>query len=245
MKSILFIKNSGIFFFALTLLLLLGSCDKEDRCIRGNGHPEIETRSTGPFNEVVCNGAFEVHILPASYHEVQVDAESNLIDYIRTSVVGNRLYIETENNRCISNSMTMIVTVYTPYVDAIEMNGSGSLDADDLYLDDLFLRLNGSGELILNNIDVLNLEAQISGSGIINLSGIAETTTMNISGSGNINAFPLSQLRCFATITGSGNMYVRVASLLDAVISGSGSIYYRGNPDIVQRISGSGRVIKQ
>lgn len=245
MKSILFVKNSGTYFIALALLLLLGGCDKEDRCIRGNGQPQIETRSTAPFNEVVCNGAFEVHILRASFHEVQVDAESNLIDYIRTSVTGNRLYIETDNNRCINNSMTMIVTVYTPYVDGIEMNGSGFLDADDLYLDDLFLRLNGSGELSLNNIDVLNLEAEISGSGIINLSGIAETTKLSISGSGNINAFPLSQLRCFANITGSGNMYVRVASLLDAVISGSGNIYYRGNPDVVQRISGSGRVIKQ
>ncbi len=229
----------------VAILLSLGSCYKDGICIRGNGNPEIEIRGVGTFDEVINNGSFEVYIIPATYHEVEVDAESNLLPYIRTVVSGNRLFIETSDNRCINNSLNMIVRVYTPYADGIELNGSGSVEADDLYLDNLRLRLNGSGNIDVTNVDALDIEATISGSGVIYLSGIAETTDFSISGSGNIESYSLNQLRCFANISGSGNMYVRASSLLDARISGSGNVYYRGNPDVIQRITGSGRVIKQ
>lgn len=245
MKTMTHLKKGISALLALALMLTFSSCYKDGICIRGNGQPEIEIRSVGNFDEVINNGSFEVRIVPATYYEVEVDAESNLLSYIRTSVSGQRLFIETDENRCINNSMSMIVTVYTPYVDGIELNGSGSVSADDLFLDELKLRLNGSGEITVDDIDVLQINAKISGSGRISLSGIAETTDFSITGSGNIEAFQLNQQRCFATVSGSGNMYVRVSSLLDAIISGSGNIYYRGNPDVVQQISGSGRVIKQ
>ncbi|PKP53693.1 MAG: hypothetical protein CVT92_02930 [Bacteroidetes bacterium HGW-Bacteroidetes-1] len=230
-------------FIPVTLINFSG-CRKDGICIRGNGQPIIETRSTQAFHEVINNGSFEVHILPADYYEVQVDAESNLMAYIRTSVSGGRLFIETVGNRCINNTMTIIITVYTPFVDGIELNGSGFVSVYDLYLDDLNIRLTGSGQIIAD-ADALSIKANISGSGSIDLSGIAETTDFSISGSGAINSFSLSQQQCFATISGSGNMYIRVSQLLDAYITGSGNIYYRGNPDVVQRITGSGRVIRQ
>ena len=244
MKQILKTNKLLLLLFVGITMLLLSSCYKEGTCIRGNGRPEIETRITGTFNEVVNNGSFEVHILPGDRHEVQIDAESNLLPYIRTNVSGRRLFIETATNRCINNTMSIIVTVYTPYVDGIELNGSGYVSVYDLYLDELSIRLNGSGDIIAD-ADALNINANITGSGTIELSGITETTNLNISGSGQIKAYSLNQRRCYSTISGSGSMYVRVSDLLDAVISGSGNIYYRGNPNVIQRISGTGRVIRQ
>lgn len=230
---------------AFAFLLSLSSCYKDGMCLRGNGQPEIEVRSLPSFEGVVNNGSFDVRIVAADYYEVEVDAESNLLPYIQTTVAGRKLYIETVSNRCINNSMSIIVTVYTPYAEIIELNGSGSVAANELYLDNLKIKLNGSGTIDVDDVDVINLEAEISGSGRIGLSGIATTTELTITGSGNIEAYSLNQMRCFATTTGSGNMYVRVSSLLDAEISGSGNVYYRGNPDVVQHITGSGRVIKQ
>jgi hypothetical protein len=228
----------------LSVVLLFNSCYKENHCITGNGSPEIETRALRTFAAVVNNGDFEVHILPADFHEVVVDAESNLLPYIRTTVSGGRLHIETEGNRCINNTMTIIITVYTPYVDELVLNGSGFIGVEDLYLDELYLQLNGSGEIEAEG-DILQLNAAISGSGLINLEGIAETTDFNISGSGQIRSYNLLQEDCYATISGSGNMYVRPSRLLDVVISGSGNVYYKGNPVVNQRITGSGRVIRQ
>lgn len=226
------------------ILLLFNSCYKESRCIMGNGNPELETRSLRSFTGVVNNGDFEVHVLPADFHEVLVDAESNLLPFIKTTVSGGRLFVETEGNRCFNNTMTIIVTVYTPYVDELVLNGSGFIGVGDLFLDELNLQLNGSGEIEAEG-DILHLNASISGSGLINLEGIAETTDFNISGSGQIRSYNLLQEYCYATISGSGNMYVRTSRLLDVVISGSGNVYYKENPSVKQRITGSGRVIRQ
>jgi len=232
------------FVLILFVVLVTSGCSKEDLCIKGNGRSVFETRSLTVFYEVVNNGSFEVRILPSTQYEVIVDAESNLIEYIRTSVSGGKLYIETVGNRCINNTLTMVVTVYTPYVDGLELNGSGFISAYDLYLDELQIRLNGSGQIIAD-ADALLIKANISGSGTIDLSGIAPTTEFTISGSGRINAYPLTQQRCYASISGSGNMYVKPTELLDVLITGSGNVYYKGNPSIVQRISGSGRIIRQ
>lgn len=237
--------KSAALLVSAVLMLSLGGCYKDSFCLRGNGHPEIEVRDLNAFDEVVNNGSFDVTIVPADYYEVEVDAESNLLPYIQTTVAGRKLYIETVGNRCINNTMSMMVTVYTPYVDGVELNGSGTVVADNLYLDALKVQLTGSGNMDFGNLDVLSLEASISGSGRLGFSGIADESELNISGSGNIEAYSLQQLRCFTTTSGSGNMYVRVSNLLDVVISGSGNVYYRGNPSVQSRITGSGRVIRQ
>jgi len=225
-------------------MLLMSGCFKDSICIRGNGSPVVESRGVSSFREIVNNGSFEVRVLPGNTFEVRVDAESNLQEYIRTFVTGNRLIIETEGNRCINNTIPMLITVYAPFVDGIELNGSGYISAYDLYLDDLYLNLNGSGKIDID-VDALYVRASITGSGMIEITGITETSDFKISGSGNINAYDFTQSECYATISGSGNMYLSVTNLLDAVISGSGNIYYRGNPSLNQRITGSGRIIRQ
>jgi hypothetical protein len=224
--------------------MITGGCIKDFNCIDGNGNPIIETRTVSTFHEVVCNGSFEVTVLPGDTYEVVVDAESNIIQYIQTSVAGGRLYIDTENNRCINNSIPVIITVYAPEVDGLDLNGSGSIWASGLYVDNLFLNISGSGNIDVN-ADALHIEATISGSGSIDINGVTETSDLSISGSGNIFAYGLMQDDCQATISGSGNIYVTVNQVLDGKISGSGNIYYKGNPNVYQNISGSGRILKQ
>lgn len=228
----------------LLSVMITGGCIKDLNCIDGNGNPITETRTVSSFHAVVCNGSFEVTVLSGTNYEVVVDAESNIIHYIRTSVAGGRLYIDTDNNHCINNTVPVIITVYAPDVDGLDLNGSGSIWASGLYVDNLFLNISGSGNIDVN-ADALHIEATISGSGSIDINGVSETSDLNISGSGNIFAYGLMQDDCQATISGSGNIYVTVNQELDGNISGSGNIYYKGNPTVYQNISGSGRIIKQ
>ncbi len=238
-----FLKRTSIYLLFASLMLF-SACVKDLGCIEGNGYPIGESRNVSDFNEIQCNGSFEVRVYPSDTYEVIVDGESNLIPYIRTSVYGNVLYIETQDRVCLNNTLPVYITVYAPDPDGFELNGSGSIDASGLYVDDLRLKINGSGDITIN-ADALSVLAYISGSGSITLSGIADQSDFNISGSGSIYAYQMPQLRCYANISGSGNMYVSVEDELDARISGSGTIYYRGNPVIYQNITGSGRLIKQ
>lgn len=227
----------------LAATFMLHGCYIDNVCINGNGIPRTEMRTLQSFTGIVSNGSFEVYVHPSQRHEVEIDAESNLLPYIRTSVSGGRLFIETRGTHCINPGMTIIVNVYVPYVESLTLNGSGLIKVDNLMLDNLSLQLNGSG-VIEADAEVVNLDARISGSGNIWLTGLAETSDMRISGSGNFEAYGFVQKQCYTTISGSGNAYVRVTQLLDVSISGSGNVYYRGNPAVRQQITGSGRVIR-
>lgn len=233
---------------ALLLLTIiaftLNSCYKITNCIPGNGIPVIEERGLSTFDMISSNGAYEVYVYPSNSYYVVVDAESNLIDFISTRVRGKSLVIESRNNRCLNNTIPIIVNVYTPYVEGFTLNGSGLIQAYGLSVDEMRLSLNGSGMIDID-LDTDFLQAHIAGSGTIEVSGVAPTTELSISGSGTILAYQLSQSWCYASITGSGSMYVHPNRLLDATITGSGSIFYRGNPEVISTITGSGRIIKQ
>ncbi len=239
-----FLKMTSLMLFIISALMLHG-CYYEHGgiCIQGNGIPRTELRAVQPFTGIVSNGSFEVYVHPSTKHEVEIDAESNLLPYIRTSVSGGRLFIETRGSHCINPGMTMIVNVYVPYVDMFTLNGSGLIKAENLMPDNLNLQLNGSGVIDVD-ADVVNLDARISGSGSIWLTGIADNSDMLISGTGKFEAYGFVQKHCYTTISGAGNAYLRFTQLLDATISGSGNIYYRGNPAVRQQITGSGRVIR-
>lgn len=236
------------YFIAIVILVTsftsLSGCYKIGNCIKGNGQVVLEERALKSFNRIVVNGSYEVNVLPGQTHRVVVDAESNLLDFINTRVRGQSLVIESAHNRCLKNSVPIMVNVYTPLVDEIELNGSGLIIAHGLFLEELYVSVNGSGTVDLD-VDVDFLSANLNGSGKIDITGIATTTELNITGSGSMYAYQLTQSNCNASISGSGSMYVHVNRKLDAVISGSGTIYYRGNPEVSSSISGSGKLIKQ
>jgi len=227
------------------LMLSLSGCYIDSlRCIEGNGRPVAETRGLISFNEVVSNGSYDIRVVPSTISEVRVEAETNLIGYINTFVAGNRLIIETAANRCLNHNLPVRITVYAPYVDAYELNGSGSIQAYGLNTEELFAWVNGSGSIDLDATTEF-FKGSISGSGSIEITGLIQTTDMQISGSGSIFAYGLDQNKCYASISGSGNMYVYPNQLLDARISGSGTIYYKGNPAVIKHITGSGKIIRQ
>jgi hypothetical protein len=80
----------------------------------------------------------------------------------------------------------------------------------------------------------------ISGNGIEQ----TESSSLRISGSGDISAENLILSSAYIIISGSGDAYTNVDKSLNAVISGSGNIYLKGDPEISKTISGSGKIIK-
>ena len=220
----------------------LSSCLDLINCIDGNNHPSIENRNLSSFTRVISRGSFEVRIIQGNTHEVEIEAESNLLQYIETRVSGNNLIIKTYRNRCLKNHRPILITITTPEIDRIELDGSGEITADNLISTEMDISLSGSGTIDLG-ITVEDLYVGVSGSGNIFLDGTADHTKMHISGSGDIKAEGLIQDDCIAHISGSGKMYIFVNDFLDASISGSGKIYYDGNPDVTSHISGSGKVI--
>jgi hypothetical protein len=116
----------------------------------------------------------------------------------------------------------------------------GSSDSGFVETGKLDIDHTGSGKMEID-VDADEIEVDLTGSGEIELYGSADATNFSISGSGEIKADHLTQLECYASISGSGRIYVYVEEYLEVKISGSGDIYYKGYPAIKDPIiSGSG-----
>lgn len=229
--------------FGVLLILatfVLSSCDGGN-CVRGNRDVITEYRNIDHFNGIVSEGSWDIIYHEDSMFYTVIEAESNLLPYISTAVNGSDLVIRTRDHRCINNRKAISIHVYAPSIERLLLDGSGSIDAEEVRGTSAKIRIAGSGNLRAG-VWSGHLDAEISGSGEMSLWGSVDESEMQISGSGDIRAYDLQQNTCFSTISGSGDMYLNVAEFLDVRIFGSGDVYYKGNPELHKSIDGSGNV---
>lgn len=230
--------------FLAGLTVLAYACENSWNCLNGNGVAGEETRDISGFTGVVSEGEFDVFIVQDSTFAVKLEADENLIQYIRTSVSGNTLIVDQGTRKCLRSDMPIRITVYMPQVEYLNLTGSGMITGDIILSDELRVELTGSGLIDLRGLNTGLVDALITGSGEIELWGETVDADLDISGSGMIRAYQLESVNCIANISGSGSMEIKVEDKLTAYISGSGNIYYQGNPPSVSvNVTGSGAVI--
>lgn len=231
-------------FFILTLLVLfLGaiSC-VDDIFLEGNNDVRSEFRAASGFDEIASTGDFKVNVKAGEEYSVEVSAESNLLSYIETDVVGNTLKIRTRGVHSLITNHPVEIFITTPVLEGVSLSGSGFIKTDRFINDDFKVALSGSGD-IDTEVSAEEVRANVSGSGTIYLAGEADETEFVVSGSGKIKSFDLEHMKCDAAISGSGDMYVNASETINARISGSGMVFYIGHPLIHTSISGSGGVV--
>lgn len=235
------IKGFILVLLVASIAIFTYSCRKAS-CIVGNHKYITEARKLTSLHGISSEGSFDINIVLDTVNEVIIEAEENLMPYIYTKVHGSTLVIKTRDDRCIREHKPIVISVKTQSLDAIKLLGSGIVNCDSLNATNIDINLSGSGE-IFAGIWGDFADIDISGSGKTTLWGEVNEGEFKISGSGDIRAYDLEQDTCFATISGSGSMYVYVKDYLNAKITGSGTINYKGNPIIQTQITGSGNVI--
>jgi hypothetical protein len=212
-------------------------------CNKGNYNLISQNRDLSGFEQVNSSGDFDVIICHDSLFSVTVEAEENLLRFIKTETESGILYVGIKDHKNLKPHYPIKVTVHMPSLTGIRLSGSGNISCDTFNEQQMDADLSGSGNISFS-VHATKIDADISGSGEIKIAGSAREAKLSISGSGEFEALSLSCNTCYADITGSGNMYVNVSDQLQVHISGSGNVYYSGNPAINTSITGSGRVIR-
>ncbi len=252
------IRNAITIVFVITIVMWSSGCRKFPY-LEGNGNVVTEVRPSVSFNKIENEGDFNVYYVADSVFSIVIEAESNLIPYIRTNVNGNTLEIDTREN--LDNNYAIKIMVHSPVLVGVALTGSGLINVNYLESPNFDVILTGSG-LIYGNVNTGSFNSVIAGSGVIDFSVLSEyvkaTITgsgniklsgectygdYKITGSGNIESFDLLLAECTAKISGSGNILTNVSDHLDVTISGSGNLIYIGNPQINSNITGSGQII--
>ncbi len=244
MKTVRYYRNAMLGIIAALAIMSTGCNDPFIyNFVRGCGNLTTDTRDAGEFNSVDLKIAADVIIFEDDNHSILIEADRSLMPYLAADLAGKTLYLQSRKNIRLSRNR---ITIYIgmPSVSRLCVSGSGSITAEDiLESDNLELGIFGSGN-ITTTVNTALLRSKINGSGAILVDGTAPMHKIEIKGSGKVKARGLQNDMCEIKVMGSGNSYVRVASVLDAEIAGSGDIYVSGSPRINARVNGTGKIIE-
>jgi Putative auto-transporter adhesin, head GIN domain len=199
--------------------VLLAACG--DRA--PSGPAVTETRTVGAFHAVELRGSAKLTIVSGSPTAVTVASTRKRLDNTKTEVVDGMLVIRSEQSGSMWEHNTLTVTINTPTLDAVEINGAGDVDIAALDTPSLQLTMNGAGKVEAKG-KAAQLGATIAGAGKMDLTAlIADTATVTVDGAGSID--------------------LNVSQNLKATVSGVGKIRYRGNPANVEKtVQGVGSI---
>lgn len=188
----------------------------------GPGNVVRESRDVSGFNEVELEGVGDLSIGQTGGESLTVVAEKDVLSKIRTEVENDRLVIGLEPDTTLHTTGPINYKLTVKELDALELSGSGDIDAEGISAD--------------------NLAVNISGAGDVTLRGRTNSQDIYISGAGEYRAEALKSEEAEVDVGGSGSAIVNVREKLEAEVSGSGTVEYIGDPTVEQDVSGAGEV---
>ena len=227
--------------FIFIVLTTMASCQR----ITGSGNIVTEKRQTGDFKGVSAGGSFEVEVKTGTATEVVVEADDNVMPYIKTEVNGDVLRISTKNNININNAH-LKVFVTAPEITSLKSSGASDIKIKDGIKSErkISLDVSGAGN-ISGGVDAPEVYAEVSGAGGIQVSGRTRDYTARVSGSGNLKTSDLQTENTDVDVSGAGNAWVHASVKLKADASGAGNIHFKGGAQIQQHTSGAGSITSQ
>jgi hypothetical protein len=238
------IKQIAGFTVMLTFLLTLQSgCTYAFHGIKGNGNVVKQERQISSFSSLEVGGAFRVYLSQGDKESLTVEADENLLDVIKTTVLGNTLKITTSENVQDSEALNIYLTIVK--LKEMEISGACKLTCETkLSLDDLDLECSGASDVQLK-LAANDLEFDFSGASQVDMFGIANEVTLDLSGAADLDALELEAEKYSADISGAANAKIFVKSELSADVSGAASLKYKGEPKLLQTdVSGAGSLKK-
>lgn len=205
-KDVINVKDSSS---KITGKIKLGP-KKNGRELKGNGNVVSDSREIQSASYINISGAFDVEIVPGGVAktEIQVSADANLLDNLKTVIDGDQLMIYADKPYSSNNKITVSVKIPA-------FRG---------------LYCEGASNVRVRSIDADILSLQVFGASIITLEGKALLLRGGIEGAGDLNALKMHTEKVDLTMSGASKAKINVSELLRVTASGAAEVFYTGRP---------------
>jgi hypothetical protein len=198
---------------AAVAALALAGCSAGD-----DGPRTTQTRDLADFTRIDNRDSVDLRLRVGEPQRVRVLAGEKVIDDVRTEVRDGVLEVTFDDDGWGDSDVAIEASV--PRLTAIEVSGSGDVEADGI------------------DADVFELESD--GSAEIELAGTVGRLAVIVDGSGDARLAGLTAREAEVAVSGSGDADVRADERLDVTVDGSGDVTYHGDPAVTQHVDGSG-----
>src|SRR5258708_3782804 len=90
-------------------VILLSSC--RINCVHGSGNQVSEIRKVAVFTRIDVSGAFKIILKQDSSSTLNITADDNVVQYIKTEVSGDKLRISTRRDKNICTNGPVVITI--------------------------------------------------------------------------------------------------------------------------------------
>lgn len=241
MKTI--IKILGLSLITLFFIQTTSASKPSFGWIKGSGKVISETRNVSGFHGIDVGGAFEVILIKSNQEKIVLEADDNLMPYIRTKVFGGIL--EIDNEKDFRNPTELKVSIYYKNLDRFDISGAASVRGEDIInAQSIELDASGASEIQLK-FNTENFEGDMSGASRLDLSGNAKNVKIEASGASSFQALEFETINCEIDASGAAVVRIWTVGKLSLEASGASSVRYKGNPSIdIISISGASSVRK-
>lgn len=190
-----------------------------------------QQRSVGSFQMVKASGAINLYVRQGPTTKVEVDADQDVLESVKTEVRGNTLTIYRDKSFSLNGmlrSKTVRVYITTPQLAGIEVSGASDVKGETpISADDFRIQASGASDVTLT-LNAKSLTTNASGASDIRLDGRVERQQVDISGSSDYRASDLRSRKANVQASGASDAYVYVDDELQAHSSGASDVHNKG-----------------
>jgi len=228
----------------LICILLSGCVVNLQDTITGNGNVVKQKRDVAEFTGIRVSSGIDVFLTQGDLINLEVEADENLQEWIRTEVDGSVLKIYTDKNIRLAKTKKVYVTCKA--IDRIDISSAGDVEGLTPFKSDkLDISLSSAGDLRFE-AEAAEIDITISSAGNADLKGKTDVLKADLSSAGDLNAYELESKKADVSVSSAGNASVFVTEEASFRSSSAGSINYKGNPGIKEiHTSSAGSVNKK
>jgi len=211
--------------------------------LKGNEKITTTDRAVTPLQTVEIQDGIDLFITQGTVEKLQIEADENLQEYIKTEVNQGVLKIYLSKGIWKSKRLKAHLTI----VNINELSASGGSDVETvgiLKLNEISVICSGGSDAKLN-IEAEKIKFKASGGSDGFLVGSAKNFLAKGSGGSDIHAFDLKSGDCFIEVNGGSDAEVNASGNLNVSASGGSDVAYKGTPTNIDSNMSGGSGLKR
>ncbi len=238
-------KNLKYLMILVLCISISGCIDGQIRkTVYGNKNVVKKERSTEAFTGIEVGSNIDAFLSQGDKISVEVEADENLHEYIKTEVKNGILNVYTDVN--IREAEKKRVNVTMKDITSLRCTSAGDLlGMTPLKSEDLRISCTSAGDIKVEAY-TKTVDIDISSSGDLSLTGEAEKMNADLSSAGDLNAYEFKVKEADISVSSAGDADIFVTEKLRADASSAGDVNYKGDPKNVDaHTSSAGGVNKK
>ena len=228
----------------ILLLVVSVSCHYyQHDSISGNGRVKKAIISEDTIRSISISNKLNALIIPSDTFRVELNADENLHEHIRTDIHNGHLTIYSEKH--IRMAKMKEVMIFTNCMEKIEASaGSNVYNTDSLNCDEIVINASSAADVsIKGNFQRIDIAAS-SGSDL-HLAGRAGYAIINLSSAADLQAYDFIIQDADVIVSSASDARVHVLGEARFDASSAADIRYMGDPEIIESRTSSAADIKK